>query len=219
MIKRTCKQCGKEFILSDSEIKFFKSRNLNLPKRCKDCRSANKESKQETQQAAVTVTDTNESKAASKKAANNRAKIGFIIAFIVLFIIGALVTGKFDKFFDPASNPIDSEYSYPTDDYVVEDEQTPPVATVTNYTFRNNDLYESHFDKHGSEVGAKTKEEYLAMANAVISNPDVLSKLETDDGDNDTVYFLEATGEFVVLSSDGYIRTYYISDLAYFNRQ
>lgn len=210
MIKRTCKQCGKEFILSDSEIKFFKSRNLNLPKRCKDCRNANKEAKSEV---APTPAPTSEKDSSKIK----KLAIGLLI-LLAIFAIGVLGF-EWDKLFDPSSNPIDSEFSYPTDDYTVEDEQTPPVATVTDYTFRNNNLYESHFEKHGAEVGAKSKEEYLAMANAVISNPDVLSKLETDDGDNDTVYFLEATGEFVVLSGDGYIRTYYIADLDYFNRQ
>ena len=32
MIKRNCKQCGKDFVLSDSEIKFFKDKNLDLPR-------------------------------------------------------------------------------------------------------------------------------------------------------------------------------------------
>ena len=42
MIKRKCKQCGKEFVLSDSEIKFFNDKNLELPKRCSECRKENK---------------------------------------------------------------------------------------------------------------------------------------------------------------------------------
>ena len=42
MIKRKCKQCGKEFVLSDSEIKFFNDKNLELPKRCSSCRKENK---------------------------------------------------------------------------------------------------------------------------------------------------------------------------------
>ena len=43
-MKRTCKQCGKEFILTQSEIDFYKSKNLSLPKRCKECREQNKKS-------------------------------------------------------------------------------------------------------------------------------------------------------------------------------
>lgn len=34
MQKRTCKDCGREFTLSNSEIKFYKDKNLELPKRC-----------------------------------------------------------------------------------------------------------------------------------------------------------------------------------------
>lgn len=42
MIRR-CKQCGKSFELTDSEIKFYEEKNLSLPKRCKECREANKQ--------------------------------------------------------------------------------------------------------------------------------------------------------------------------------
>ena len=41
-MKRTCKQCGKEFVISGSEINFYKSKNLSIPKRCKECRDSNK---------------------------------------------------------------------------------------------------------------------------------------------------------------------------------
>ena len=44
-MKRTCKQCGKEFFLSQSEIDFYKSKNLSIPKRCKGCREANKQAR------------------------------------------------------------------------------------------------------------------------------------------------------------------------------
>ena len=41
-MKVICKQCGKEFELSNSEMEFYKSKNLELPKRCKECREHNK---------------------------------------------------------------------------------------------------------------------------------------------------------------------------------
>ena len=66
-------------------------------------------------------------------------------------------------------------------------------------------------------MGFESADEYLKAANAVVNNPDVLHKYEEEDGDD--VYFLEATGEFVVVSTDGYIRTYYIADKDYFDRQ
>ena len=43
MIKRECKQCGEEFTLTDSEMKFYNEKGLNLPKRCSECRNKNKE--------------------------------------------------------------------------------------------------------------------------------------------------------------------------------
>lgn len=87
------------------------------------------------------------------------------------------------------------------------------------YSFRNERLLNQHYEKHGIEMGFATIEDYVAAANAVINHPDVLHKLEAED--NDDVYFLEATNEFVVVSTDGYIRTYFIASggIDYYNRQ
>lgn len=43
VLKQKCVSCGKQFILTDSEIAFFESKNLNLPKRCEACREKRKE--------------------------------------------------------------------------------------------------------------------------------------------------------------------------------
>ncbi len=93
-----------------------------------------------------------------------------------------------------------------------------PVDTPV-YVFRNEKLLNEHYEKHGIEMGFASAEEYQAAASAVITNPDSLFKIEADDGDG--VYYLEATNEFVVLSTDGYIRTYFLpsSGKAYFDRQ
>lgn len=87
------------------------------------------------------------------------------------------------------------------------------------YRFRNNNLWEQHYEKHGIEMGFETKEDYAAAANKVINNPESLHKIEKEDGDD--VFFLESTGEFVVVSTDGYIRTYFIpsSGKKYFDKQ
>ncbi len=94
-----------------------------------------------------------------------------------------------------------------------------PEIELTDYGFRNKKLQDSHFEKHGIEMGFETVEDYIEAANKVISNPDALHKLEAED--NDHIYFIEETNEFVVLSQDGYIRTYYIANggIDYFNRQ
>ncbi|MBR6005157.1 MAG: hypothetical protein IK063_02900, partial [Clostridia bacterium] len=64
-----------------------------------------------------------------------------------------------------------------------------------------------------------SKEAYEAAASAVITNPRAVSKMESDDNDGDTVYFIKQTGEIVFLSYDGYIRTYFIATEDYYNRQ
>ena len=99
-----------------------------------------------------------------------------------------------------------------------ETEPTTEAAQI-EYTFRNSDLLKSHYKKHGIDMGFDSPEEYLAAANAVIANPDALTKTEREDGD--MVYYVEETNEFVVLSTDGYIRTYFYPDSGkrYFDRQ
>ncbi len=108
----------------------------------------------------------------------------------------------------------------PTKEPVVTEAPTQePEIELTNYWFRTKKLRDSHFEKHGIEMGFETPEEYIEAANRVICNPDALHKLEAED--NDHVYFIEETNEFVVLSQDGYLRTYYIANggIDYFNRQ
>jgi pyocin large subunit-like protein len=89
------------------------------------------------------------------------------------------------------------------------------------YQFRSKKLYESHYEKHGAEFGSITKEEYLKLANDLLNSdsPTVLHKPEKEDGDD--VFFDTATGYFLVLSTDGYIRTFFIPDkgIEYYNKQ
>ena len=66
-------------------------------------------------------------------------------------------------------------------------------------------------------MGFSNEAAYLAAANAVVANPDAQHKKEAEDGDD--VYFLASTGDFVIVSTDGYIRTYYKTDQNYFDRQ
>ncbi len=72
-----------------------------------------------------------------------------------------------------------------------------------------------HYNKHGSETGCSSANEYVEKANAVIDNTNALTKYEND---GDKVYFVESTGEIVFVSTDGVIRTYFIADKAYFER-
>ena len=94
-------------------------------------------------------------------------------------------------------------------------------ASDTNktYTFRNQKLLNSHYEKHGKDMGFSSAKEYEKAASAVVTNPDALHKTEAEDGDD--VYYVESTNEFVIVSTDGYIRTYFNPDagIAYYNRQ
>lgn len=94
---------------------------------------------------------------------------------------------------------------------------TPTVQTT--YKFRNRNLLEQHYEKHGREMGFSSAEEYEKAAAAVVNNPDALHKLEKEDGDD--VYYVESTNEFVIVSTDGYIRTYFLPDrgIDYYNKQ
>ena len=89
----------------------------------------------------------------------------------------------------------------------------------TDYTFRNENRLEDHYEKHGKEMGFKDAESYEEAASDVVNNPEALHKTEKEDGDD--VYYLKDTNEFVVVSGDGYIRTYFNPNdgINYYNRQ
>lgn len=100
-----------------------------------------------------------------------------------------------------------------------EDQSPTSTESYVEYYFRNDDLLEQHFEKHGMEMGFESMEAYEAAASAVVYHPDVLTKTEAEDGDY--VYYVEETNEFVIISPDGYIRTYFnpSAGIDYFNRQ
>ena len=68
-------------------------------------------------------------------------------------------------------------------------------------------------------MGFSSLKEYEMSASDVVNDPDSLHKREKEDGDD--IYYKENTNEFVVVSTDGYIRTYFNPDSGkkYFNRQ
>ena len=68
-------------------------------------------------------------------------------------------------------------------------------------------------------MGFDNAEEYEAAASRVVNNPDALHKTEKEDGDD--VYYIEETNEFVIVSKDGYLRTYFNPSrgIDYYNSQ
>jgi pyocin large subunit-like protein len=118
----------------------------------------------------------------------------------------------------------DTEETVDEPEIITAEEETadePDTGTAEEepirYEFRNRNLLDKHYDKHGIEMGFASAEEYEAAASAVVTDPRALHKLEEEDGDD--VFYLEDTREFVVVSTDGFIRTYYYASKDYFDRQ
>ena len=92
---------------------------------------------------------------------------------------------------------------------------------VQKYYFRSEKLFDSHYEKHGAEFGDITQDEYLDLANELINaeGENILHKTEKADGD--FLYYDTETNEFLVLSTDGYIRTFFkpSAGLDYWERQ
>ena len=109
-----------------------------------------------------------------------------------------------------------SEVSSPA---VSEPSEADESRQEVSLTFASKKLLQDHYTKHGIEMGFDSPEAYLAAANRVVNNPAALHKLEAEDGDD--VYYVEETNEFVVVSTKGYIRTYFLPSggKAYFDRQ
>lgn len=108
----------------------------------------------------------------------------------------------------------------PTPTVTLAESPTPTVTPAKKqYTFRNKSTMQSHFEKHGHEFPYDTVEDYVAGANRVIYSSEALHKFEKEDGDD--IYYLEESNEFVVVSTDGYIRTYFrpSNGKSYFDRQ
>ncbi len=266
-MKKICKQCGKEFEITQSEIDFYKSRNLHIPKRCKSCRDANKRTSDESRQSY------NHQTYSTPYESNNTPNMGRLYLFGALAIgialiaaviaIGSTIGYEPDSSSDIVSaySQTESEVQYePTPeikldsievteaeistaedvsetaspeqivDEITDDEQAPqlieeesePMPAVVPepaFRFKNKQLLDEHYYKHGVEMGFSSPEEYEAAASNVITSPKVLQKTEADDGDY--VYYLESTNEFVVVSTRGFIRTYFKPNdgIAYYNRQ
>ena len=149
---------------------------------------------------------------------NKKSWLYYLIAILVVLFGGTGVVGTVT----------DTETTIPQEATIVVEEQIQAESQVAQeeeyiseitYSFRNEKLLNDHYDKHGKEMGFDSAASYEAAANDVIHHPDALHRIEEEDGDD--VYYLEETNGFVIVSIDGYIRTFFYPDdgLDYFNRQ
>lgn len=276
-MKKTCKQCGKEFELTQSEINFYKSKNLSLPKRCKECREQNKADKGgkhsgsgKPTNGSYTGTTGNYNYYGTGKKGGKGKKAGITGGIAVLVLASVLgISGNLHNE-QQSGQQIDNYVNQPVIENVIEDssyeqndasiqavaeetveevvavgeetaeeiadteetaeeenenlteETSQPIETVPQtreYRFRSNKLLNEHYNKHGIEMGFASAEDYEKAAEAVVNDPNALHKIEAEDGDD--VYYIEASNEFVIVSKDGYIRTYFkpSSGIKYYNRQ
>lgn len=155
-----------------------------------------------------------------------------LLAVIVLLLLFR-VFGNFSE----EENSITSDETYVQETYTEDTGTAEPVQQLqgtqdtqgtqdiwdaqgtTTVRFRNTRLRQEHYEKHGIEMGFTSPEAYEQAAAAVVQNKDALHKLEEEDGDD--VYYLESTNEFVIVSTDGCIRTYFYPSNGkdYFDRQ
>lgn len=151
------------------------------------------------------------------KKENKGSKSKYTIFTLIICVI-AVLSGKpiSEVLSDVSSTQENTSYEQT---YEESEEVEWAEEEISDHTFRSQKLLDDHYEKHGLEMGFDSPEEYVENANRVISSPDVLYKREAED--NDHVYYLEETNEFVVVSEDGYIRTYFnpSAGIDYFNRQ
>lgn len=192
METKKCVQCDKEFTITDSEMQFFENRNLNIPKRCKECREKNK-----THQVKTNSYPTN-----MRKVKTFTIRKPYLI-IAVLLLVSIIAFFKYEVSTDKS----DGFHS------------TQGVNVSKPYNFRSESLLQEHFNKHGNDFGYESASQYENGANAVINSPSALHKTEVEDGDE--VYYIKPTNELVILSSDGYIRTYFKPEegMEYYNKQ
>ena len=141
------------------------------------------------------------------------------IAVILLFVAGFLIFGGIgsneSSHQENGVNTVEVVTALPSVGPSVPDTPVPEKQ----YRFRSKKLLDSHYEKHGIDMGFASKEEYEAAASAVVNNPNALHKTEKEDGDD--IYYLEDSNEFVVVSTDGYLRTYFLPDAGkkYYDKQ
>ena len=195
-----CVQCGKSFDLSEAEKQFYEEKNLEIPKRCKQCRQSNRIRKND-----VVVPRGGERRKKRKSVMKAVPATTFLILIAATFLFLHFVRG--------------GQQERTARNSTIETQKDFSSSIQKAVLFRSEQLLEEHYEKHGKEMGYASAEEYLAGANAAIHRSDVLQKKEKEDGDD--VYYVEATNDLVIVSTDGYIRTYFRPEdgIAYYNRQ
>ncbi len=186
-------------MLTDGEIKFYQEKGMHLPKRCKECRDKNKNVKQSSGFLAKLDRMLPDSTYRNR---HEKMQNFLPLLLVFLFMLG-IAFGLAEFFYKPGASDTQNDIRQET-------------VQESGLSFRSSDLLSEHYSKHGTEVGALSQSDYVEKANNVVNTADK-HKTEAEDGDD--VYFKSSTGEIVFVSDDGFIRTYFVADQAYFDRQ
>lgn len=200
-MKRICSDCNKVFEISAQEEMFYRSKNLDLPKRCKACR--NKRNGKNS----VTIV--------SK---NPKCIFGgflfILLSGILYFISDYLSFQTWTKILSCSGCMLLSLICF----LVYKRKRIIDYSfnNSYNYSFYDAQSLYTHFKKHGKETNCTTAQQYLEKANNIITNKNAAHHKTKD---NDNVYFIKKTGDFVVLSNAKYIRSYYKTTYNYYLKQ
>ncbi len=201
-MKRTCVQCGKKFEITADEAEFFRSKGLSLPKRCKTCR------------------DKNSGKYTVSYAKPKPLNYALAIIFLVIGVAVAyfdFAAGVFTGTF--ANVLIGISIAAFITFFLTRKKRTVIDVSFSNkYTYRFYDAksFVNHFYKHRYDVDCKDLETYLRNANRVISDKNSIHKTASS---GDVIYYNLNTGDYVVLSRAGYIRSYYRTNYKHYLKQ
>lgn len=224
-MERKCVQCGEVFTLTDSEVDFYNSKNLNLPKRCRNCRDFNKAANNVNRQ----KVDLNAPSQRKYKHGENTEYKSYYVSrpsttklssvILLLLVAGlslylraqiAIVVVSFIAFICSVIVYLATRRS---NNIFIQEFDT----ALYKHTFYDNKSMIEHYIKHGQETACNSMEDYLCKANIVIADKGNKTKLQKKDGDQ--VYYNPKTKEFVVVAKAGYLRTYYIANDKYYNKQ
>ncbi len=185
-LKLTCSQCGKEFELSNSEMSYYVTHDMPLPKRCAQCRGDVRKSDTPKKKSTVEYNsphggdDTSFDISQVKTEARVYRRISPRSVFIVLAAIVVVGVGI-------GCTALNSQ-------------------SKKNHTFASESVLENNFYKYGLDMDFDEFEAYERAASNIVNSKSAQKK--ESDLTGETYYYVEATNEFVALSQDGYILRY-----------
>ncbi len=218
---RICVQCGKRYTLSESEVHFYESKNLSIPKRCKECRERNKKYGIDSTSPELWQHSDKYGSYNSYFVNNTNAKsavASFVIMMVSAFFAGLSLFLQIGWAFVILSavsfifSSIIFAASFFSTKVLVEEFDT----TEYMHTFYDMKSMTEHYVKHGRETHSDSMEDYLSKANKVITDKGCRTKTISN---GDKLYYKPQTNEFVVIAKAGYIRTYFIANDKYYCQQ